>query len=83
MDDRINSAISALDSQKGLLIRAAANKYRVNRTTLERQYNGESQSRAAATLAYYQNLTDVKKDTLINYINSLTDCHISSTLQIV
>jgi hypothetical protein len=42
MDDRINSAISALDSQKGLSISAAANKYRVSRTTLGRQYNGES-----------------------------------------
>ena len=83
MDDRINSAISALDSQKGLSIRAATNKYRVNRTTLGRRYNGESQSRAAATSAHHQNLTDVEEDTLIGYINSLTDRHIPPTSQIV
>ena len=83
MDDRINSAISALDSQKGLSIRAAAIKCGVNRTTLGRRYNGESQSRAAATSAHHQNLTDVEEDTLIGYINSLTDRHIPPTPQIV
>jgi transposase-like protein len=83
MDDRIKSAIDALDSQKGLSVRAAATKYGVNRTTLGRRYNGESQSRAAATSMHHQNLTNVEEDTLISYINNLTDRHIPPTPQIV
>ncbi|KAF7505501.1 hypothetical protein GJ744_000748 [Endocarpon pusillum] len=59
-NDRINMAIEALNSQKGLSFRAAAKEYGVDRSTLVRRFNGKCLSRAAANSAYYQNLIDVE-----------------------
>jgi transcriptional regulator with XRE-family HTH domain len=78
-NDRIELAIGALNSQKGLSFKAAAIEYRVDRLTLARRFNGKCLSRTAATLIYHQNLTDVEEDTLISYINSLTDRFIPPT----
>jgi hypothetical protein len=82
-NDRIELAIDALNSQKEFSFRAAAIKYKVDHLTLTRRFNGKYLSRAAATSIYYQNLTDIKENILIDYINSLTDRFIPSTPQIV
>lgn len=82
-NDCIELTIDTLNSQKELDFRAAAIEYKVDHSTLMRQFNGKYLSRAAATSIYHQNLTDVKENTLIDYINSLTDHFIPSTPQIV
>lgn len=80
---RIEVAIEALKSQEGLSVRAAAREYGVDRSTLGRRFNGECRTRAEAASIHRQNLTDVEEDTLIGYINSLTDRHIPPTPQLV
>jgi Tc5 transposase DNA-binding domain len=82
-NDRIKAAIDQLDSQKALNYAAAARDHHINRTTLARRYNGKTVSRAEANSTYRQRLNDVQEDTLLRYIDTLTDRHIPPTSQII
>jgi Tc5 transposase DNA-binding domain len=72
-----------LDSQRALNYAAAARDHNIDRTTLARRYNSNTVSRAEANSTYRQRLNDVQEDTLLRYIDTLTDRHIPSTSQIV
>jgi hypothetical protein len=76
---RIEAALDQLKSQKTLNYAAAARDHHVHRTTLARRYCGKTVSRAEANSTYRQRLNDVQEDTLLRYINSLTDRHIPPT----
>jgi Tc5 transposase DNA-binding domain len=82
-NDRIKAAIDDLDSQRAPNYAATARAHNIERTTLARRYNGKTVSRAEATSTYRQCLNDVQEDTLLRYIDSLTDRHIPPTSQIV
>jgi len=60
-----------------------ATRYNVNRTTLRRRFTGEQQDRATAHAESHQCLSKAQEETLIGYINSLTDRSIPPTNQIV
>jgi hypothetical protein len=78
-NDRIKAAIDDLDSQRAPNYAATARAHNIDRTTLARRYNGKTVSRAEATSTYRQCLNDVQEDTLLRYIDSLTDRHIPPT----
>jgi Tc5 transposase DNA-binding domain len=80
-NDRINAALDALDSQTVLNYAAAARAHNIDRTTLSRRYKGKTVSRAEANSTYRQRLNDVQEDTLLRYIDTLTDRHIPPTSQ--
>jgi Tc5 transposase DNA-binding domain len=80
---RIEAALDQLKSQKILNYAAAARDHDVHRTTLARRYCGKTVSRAEANSTYRQRLNDVQEDTLLRYIDSLTDRHIPPTSQII
>jgi Tc5 transposase DNA-binding domain len=80
---RIEAAIDQLKSQKTLNYAAAARDHDVHRTTLARRYCGKTVSREEANSTYRQRLNDVQEDTLLRYIDSLTDRHIPPTSQII
>jgi Tc5 transposase DNA-binding domain len=82
-NDRIDAALDQLDSQSTLNYAAAARGNHIHPTTLARRYNGKSVSRAEANSKYRQRLNDVQEDTLLRYIDTLTDRHIPPTSQIV
>mgnify|MGYP003623045145 CR=1 FL=1 len=60
-----------------------ATRYNVDRTTLRRRFTGEQQDRATAHAESHQCLSKAQEETLIGYINSLTDRSIPPTNQIV
>ena len=72
-DARIESAIADLESQDHLNVAATAIKWKVVRETLSKRFRGETTSRREATLYTYKKLTDVQEETLIMYINKLSD----------
>jgi Tc5 transposase DNA-binding domain len=72
-----------LDSQRDLNYTAAARDHNIYRTTLARRYKGKTVSRAEANSRKRQRLNDVQEDTLLRYIDTLTDRHIPPTSQIV
>jgi hypothetical protein len=82
-NDRIKAAMDQLDSQEAVDYAAAARDHNIDRTTLWRRYNGKTVSRAEANSKYRQRLNDVQEDTLLRYIDTLTDRHIPPTSQIV
>lgn len=82
-NDRIEAAIGALNSRKGLSFRAAAIEFGIDRTTLARRFRGKSVTRAEASSSHRRNLTDVEEDTLLGYIDSLTNRFIPPTSQII
>jgi Tc5 transposase DNA-binding domain len=82
-NDRIKAVIDQLDSQRTLNYAAAARDYHIDRTTLARRYNGKTVSRVEANSTYRQRLNDVQEDTLLRYIDTLTDRHIPPTSQII
>jgi hypothetical protein len=82
-NDRIKAAMDQLDSQRALNYAAAARDHNIHRTTLARRYNGKTVSRTEANSTYRQRLNDVQEDTLLRYIDTLTDRHIPPTSQIV
>jgi Tc5 transposase DNA-binding domain len=82
-NDRIKAAMDQLDSQRALNYAAAVRDHNIDRTTLARRYNSKTVSRAEANSTYRQRLNDVQEDTLLRYIDTLTDRHIPPTSQIV
>jgi hypothetical protein len=75
-NDRIKAAMDQLDSQKVLNYATAARDHYISPTTLARRYNGITVSRAEANSTYRQRLNDVQEDTLLRYVDTLTDRNI-------
>jgi hypothetical protein len=82
-NDRIKAAMDQLDSQKVLNYAAAARDHHISPMTLARRYRGKTVSRAEANSTYRQRLNDVQEDTLLRYIDTLTDRNIPPTSQII
>ncbi len=80
---RIKAALDALDSQETLNYAGAARDYGVHSTTLMRRYCGRSVSKADATSKWKQNLNNVQEDTLLRYIDQLTNRYMPLTTQII
>jgi carboxypeptidase C (cathepsin A) len=80
---QMKAAIAYLDAQDQPNYAAAARLYKLASSTLARRYQGISVSRAEATSTHHQRLNNVQEDTLLGYINALTDHYIPSTTQIV
>ena len=79
----MEAAIAHLNRQKTQNYTEAAKLYEVDPTTLARRYKGLSVSRAEATSTYHQRLNNVQEDTLLGYIDALTDRHTPPTMQII
>jgi Tc5 transposase DNA-binding domain len=82
-NDRIKAAMDQLDSQKVLNYATAARDHHISPMTLARRYRGKTVSRAEANSTYRQRLNDVQEDTLLRYIDTLTDRNIPPTSQII
>ena len=72
-----------MPAQEQLNVSAAAEIFKVDRTTLWRRYNGLTVSRAEANSTYRQRLNNTQEDELLQYIDALTDRHIPPTTQII
>jgi len=80
---RLGLALEDLSKQAIPNPTATATRYNVDRTTLRRRFTGEQQDRAAAHAESHQCLSKAQEETLIGYINSLTDRSLPPTSQIV
>jgi transposase-like protein len=83
MEDSINSAIAELHMQNQPNYSAIAKKFGVNRTTLRRRFLGTKLSAREASSQTHQKLTIIQEQTLINWINKLTERTMPPTTQIV
>jgi Tc5 transposase DNA-binding domain len=81
--DQIDAAMAYLRAQKKPNYAAAARTYGVEPTTLRRRFLGLTRSRALANSEDRQLLNNVQEDTLLGYIDRLTDKHIPPTTQII
>jgi Tc5 transposase DNA-binding domain len=79
----MEAAIAHLDAQDQPNYAAAARLYGLAPSTLARRHQGISVSRAEATSTHHQRLNNVQKDTLLGYIDALTDLHMPPTTQII
>jgi helix-turn-helix, Psq domain len=76
---QMEAAIAHLDRRKSLIYAAAAKIYGIPSSTLARRHKDLTVSRAT----YHQRLNNVREDTLLGYIDALTDRHIPPTTQII
>ena len=81
--DQIELAVAHLKAQKQLNYAEAAKTFEVEPTTLRRRFLGITASRAQVNSEYRQLLNNVQEDTLLRYIDKLTEKHIPPTTQIV
>jgi hypothetical protein len=70
---RVPEAITDLETQERPNIKATAEKYKVERKTLENRWKGKSVSIEKAVSTYRQYLTNSEEKALIAIINNLTD----------
>lgn len=80
---QIEAALAHLNRQETLNYAEAAKAYGIDPVTLARRHKGITVSRGEATSKYRQRLNNVEEDTLLGYIDSLTDRHIPPTTQII
>lgn len=80
---QIDDAIAYFEAEKEVSYNKAAKLYGVSASTLARRHQGKQGSRAAATSTHHQSLNDVQEDTLLRYIDRLTDRHMPPTTQVV
>ena len=78
-----DTAFAYLDQQEKLNYSEAARKFKLDRMTLQRRYTGKAGSRQEENSKYRQLLNDVEEDTLLRYVDGLTNRRISPTHQIV
>jgi hypothetical protein len=81
--DQIDAALAHLRAQKKPNYASAARTYGVKPTTLRRRFLGLTRSRALINSEDRQLLNDVQEDTLLGYINRLSDKYIPPTTQII
>ena len=80
---RIESAITDLESQIHVNYAATAKKWGVERTTLAKRHKGQTGIIEDANSYSRQRLTKTQEETLIKYINKLSDRGLPLTPQIV
>lgn len=80
---QFEAAIAHLDAQKERNYTEAANKFGMSRSALTRRYLGQSVSRAESASINHQRLNNVQEDTLLGYIDTLTNRHLPPTTQII
>ena len=80
---QMEPTIAHLIRQKAFNYTKEAKLLGIDRRTLVHRHKGQTVSRAEATLTFHQRLNNTQEDTLLGYINALTDRHILSTTQII
>jgi len=80
---RLDLALSDLTKQTKPNFLSTARKFQVHRTTLQRRFEGTQQSIRVARSETHQCLSTAQEETLIGFINSLTDRSMPPTSQIV
>lgn len=80
---RIPEAIADLESQECPNVKATAEKYDLERKTLEDRWKGKSVSHKEASSIYRQCLTNSQERALVQLINRLTDRNMPPTTAIV
>lgn len=78
-----DAAFAHLDRQEHRNYAEAAKIYGISSTQLMRRYTGQCVSRQQATSEHRQLLNDTQEDTLLRYIDELTNRSIPATTQIV
>ena len=82
-DERINRAITELESSNRINISATARHWGVAQSTLSRRFRGKTVSNTIATSEGRQLLNTAQEKTLIQYINKLTERGFPPTPQLV
>jgi hypothetical protein len=82
-NDRIEFAITNLESQAQPNFSATARKYNIQRTTLTRHFKGESDFKQNAISYISKAFTNVEENILVRYINELNIRELPLILQIV
>jgi hypothetical protein len=80
---RLDLAVEELRQQTTLNWLGTARKFKVNRTTLQRRFEGTQRSYRVARSEDHQCLSITQEETLIGFINSLTNRSMPPTSQIV
>jgi hypothetical protein len=80
---RIQAAIADLASQERVNYSATAKRYNLERTTLAKRFQGKTVSNQEANSYARRQLTDTQENTLIQYINKLSNRGLPPTPQIV
>jgi Tc5 transposase DNA-binding domain len=80
---QLELALADLSKQSIPNFSGTAKRFQVNRTTLRRRFDGSQQSFRAAREDTHQCLTTAQEETLIGFINRLTDRSLPPTSQIV
>ena len=80
---RLSLAMEDLSKQDKPNWLGTSRRFQVNRVTLIRRFNSLQQSRAIAHAETHQCLSKAQEETLIGYINSLTERSLPPTSQIV
>lgn len=81
--DRFEAAFDYLDRQEQLNYAEAARIFEIPRLTLMRRYTGRCGSREEANSEYRQLLNDAQEETLLRYIDELTNRFMPPTTQII
>ena len=71
--DVFAAAFDALDRQTKRNWSKVARDFKIDRMTLQRRYEGKCVSRQEANAKHRQRLNDVEDDTLLRYIDELTN----------
>jgi hypothetical protein len=82
-DARIALALAEIGSENAPNYSYYAEKYELVPSTLSRRHRGKTTSRKEATSEHRQNLTTLQEQTLISYLNHLSNRNLPLTAQIV
>ncbi len=70
---RIEAVISGLESQSRINFTATTRKLKVERTTLANRFKGETGTKRDATFYTHRYFIEIQEETLIRYINKLSN----------
>jgi hypothetical protein len=82
-DARLELALADIRKQSIPNIKSTAKRFEVDRTTLGRRFNRTQQSFTASREDSHQSLSLAQEETLISFINRLTERSLPPTSQIV
>ena len=82
-EEQIKRALAHLRAQKKSNVAAAAREFSVAPSTLSDRFHGKSVSREEATATTQLKLSPAQEETLVVYINKLSDCGLPPTPGIV
>lgn len=80
---QMNDAIAHLNAQGKPNYMQASNLFKIPRSTLSRRHRGKTASRAEVTSKHHQALNNVQEDTLLRYIDKLTNRFLPPTTSTV